>query len=324
MGGMMKRRRNWWAAAGVTVAMVAAGTCAAQGNDKPMVAPTPSWVKAVEPAAAGAPDDSGPVRLLLNDQQVMLVAGKQTAFTAIAMKIQTPQGLAAGNISLPWRPDSSTLTVHKLRIHRGTQVIDVLATQSFTTVRREANLENAVLDGVLTANIQPEGLQVGDVLEFAFSVTSSDPTLKGHVEQIGGGWNEVPIARAHLRVEWPNDLPVQVRTTEGMPPLRRIKGAATTSVEITAENMQPLVPPKAAPPRFSKLRLIAFSDYKDWAQVSALMAPLYAQAAAIPPDGSLQAEIAKIRAASPDPKARAEAALQLVENRVRYVALALN
>ncbi len=291
---------------------------------KAIVAPAPAWVKPVATPVAAGPDDGAPIRLLLNDQQAMLTPGKDTLYTAITMKIQTPQGLSAGNISLPWRPDSSILTVHRLLIHRGSQVIDVLAKgQGFTVVRRESNLENAVLDGVLTANIQPEGLQVGDVLELAASVTSSDPTLKDHVEQIGGGWNGMPIARAHLRMTWPNAVPVRVRTTEGLPQPRREKDGSATSIEVTADDVQPLPPPKGAPSRFSKLRLVEVSDYKDWAEVSALMAPLYSRAATLAPDSPLRAEIASIRAASTDPRVRAEAALRLVQDQVRYVALAM-
>ena len=81
-------------------------------------------------------------------------------------------------------PISDTFVVHKLLILRGYQVIDVLKTQSFTVVRREPNMEAAMLDGVLTGNIQPEGLQVGDILDFAISMTSRDPTLKGHAQQV--------------------------------------------------------------------------------------------------------------------------------------------
>jgi hypothetical protein len=51
-----------------------------------------------------------------------------------------------------------------------TKSIDVLGSgQTFTTLRREQNLEQAVLDGVLTANLNSEDLQVGDILEVAYT-----------------------------------------------------------------------------------------------------------------------------------------------------------
>lgn len=146
--------------------------------DKPLIAPPPAWVRPAATPAAAAPADDAPIRILLSDQQIAFDAGRQTVYSATVLAIQTPQGLAAGNISLPWRPDTDILTVHALRIHRGDTVIDVLASgQTFTVVRREANLESAMLDGVLTANIQPEGLQVGDRLEIATSLSSADPDI---------------------------------------------------------------------------------------------------------------------------------------------------
>jgi tetratricopeptide (TPR) repeat protein len=51
------------------------------------------------------------------------------------------------------------------------------------------------------------------------------------------------------------------------------------------------------------------------------MAPLYEKAAAIPAQGPLRSELERIQSLSPDPKVRTEAALALVQDRVRYVAL---
>ena len=250
--------------------------------------------------------------------------GRQTVYSETSLKIQTPQGLAAGNISLPWHPETDVLTVHKLLIRRGSQTIDVLKSgQTFTVLRREQNLESATLDGVLTANIQPEGLQVGDTLEFAASVSSSDPTLKGHVEQIAGAWNGFPIRRAHLRMQWPTSLAARLRQTASLPVLKPTKTGGTSIVELSLENVEPIIPPKGAPLRYRIGRLVEVTDFASWADLGALMAPLYDKAAVIPAQGALRLELERIQNLSPDPKVRTEAALALVQDRVRYVALAM-
>jgi hypothetical protein len=177
----------------------------AQAADKPLFGPVPAWVRPVAPPAELKADEA-PVRILLVDQQHLLEPGRQVLYSAFAFRIQTPQGLSAGNLSFPWRPESDEFTVHKLIIRRNGQAIDVLASgQTFTVVRREVDLESAMLDGVLTANIQPEGLQVGDVVEFAASLTSSDPVMKGHVEQIAATWtglrSDVRICASYGRTQ---------------------------------------------------------------------------------------------------------------------------
>jgi tetratricopeptide (TPR) repeat protein len=298
------------------------GAQAAHAVDKPVIAPPPAWVKPVAVPAAPAKPDEAAVHILLSDQQVSLEPGKRIIYSHSALKVQTSQGLGVGNISLPWNPETDILTVHKLVIRRGDTLIDILASgQTFTVARREQNMESATLDGVLTANIQPEGLEVGDVLETEFSIETSDPVLRGHVEQAGAAWNLLPVQQAHFSARWPSSMKVATRATAGLPALKPVKQGALTTLDLSLANLEPLPTPNGAPLRYRIGRLVEISDFGSWADAAALEAPLYAKASVIPVKGPLRDELEKIRAASTDPKARTEATLVLVQQRVRYVAL---
>jgi tetratricopeptide (TPR) repeat protein len=309
------------------IAALLACTClsgVADAAEAPVMAPVPAWVKPVMVSIDTVAPDDAPVRLLLSDQQVSLAHLGQTVYSHVAYRIQTPQGLPAGNVAFAWRPDTDTLTVHSLVIHRGPQVIDVLASgQTFTVVRRETNLEIATLDGVLTATLQPEGLQVGDTVEFEASIVSRDPVLKGHVEQFAGAWNDYPVSQAHLRISWPDEIAVRIRATAALPRVKTTKASHVTTVELSLASLNPIVPPKGAPLRYRMGRLVELTDFASWADLAALMSPLYASAAVLPTQGPLRVELERIRSASADPKTRAEAVLALVQDRVRYVALAI-
>ncbi len=284
----------------------------------------PAWVKQVDPGVSPPIRDQAAVHVLFQDQQVDLQPGHVTRYNESVVRIQTPQGLSGGTVAFAWNPDTQSPSVHRLVIRRGDKVIDAMANQTFTVVRRESNLENAVLDGVLTATIQPEGLQVGDVVDLAMSITESDPALQNHVENIGGGWNMAPIDRAHLWVRWPAAVKMQVRSTTGLPALKVDRKGSMSSVEVSLDNLSPLPIPKGAPPRYALMRIAEMSDFTSWADLVRLMAPLYQKAEALPSDGALRKEIATIAASSADPKARAAAALALVQDRVRYVFLGMN
>ncbi len=323
MRGVMGRALGSVSAAALLA--VTAAVSPAWASDKLTVAPPAAWIVPVAAPADDGKSGDVPLKLLLRDEQVDLQPGKVTRYFESVFKVQTPQGLSAGAVAFAWNPDTQTPVVHKLQIRRGTQVIDVLGSgQTFTVLRRETNLENAVLDGQLTASIQPEGLQVGDVVDFSLSIATSDPAMGDHVEHAGAAWNGVPIERAHLRAQWPSSVTMRIQPDGGLATPKVVRKGALSSIELSADNVEPLVLPKGAPMRYQYGRLIELSDMPSWSGVVTLLAPLYAKAETLPANSAVQAEIAKIKAASPDPKARAEAALALVQDRVRYVFLGMN
>jgi tetratricopeptide (TPR) repeat protein len=308
------------------VMLVAAAVSAssAVAAEKLSIGQPATWVR---PLAAPADEkaDGLPIKLLLQDEQYDLQPGRQSRYSESVYRIQAPQGLASGAIALAWDPATQAVTVHKLQVRRGTQVIDVLASgQSFTVVRRESNLEYATIDGILTATLQPEGLQVGDAIDFAATVVSSDPAVGQHVEQLAAGWNGIPVSHAHMRAQWPAATNLRLRATGGLPLPKPVRKNGLTSIELSLDNLQPLVPPKGAPMRYQYGRLIEMTDLTSWSDLAAIEAPLYAKAATVAPNGALHGEIARIAASTTDPIKRAEAALALVQDRIRYVALFLN
>ena len=282
----------------------------------------PAWVIPQTIPEAPAKSQDNPAVILLHDQQAMLEPGKISSYTELAFKIQKPEGLAAGNISLPWNPATDTVTVNKLEIHRGNQVIDVLAGgQTFTTMRRESNLDLAMLDGILTANIQPEGLQQGDVVVLATTTEHVDPVLKGHVEANFAAWASGQITLAHARLGWPSTLDLTVRKNGELPAPQQAVRDGRNIYELKMRDVEPVIAPKGAPVRYQIGRLGEATDFRSWAEAAQLMMPLYREASAIPATGPLRDEVEKIRKSSADPKTRAEQALQLVQQRTRYVAL---
>lgn len=312
-----------WTLAVAAVAAAGVSGAAFAQEQQVRLGPPAAWVQPAGEIRTDAPDDGAAVRFLLMDTQLHFGPEGASSYAETAMRIQTPQGLQAmSTVSLPWDPALGGVTVHKLQVIRGKAVIDLLAKQKFTVLRRESNLEAQELDGVLTAVLQPEDLRVGDVVDMAFTLTIKDPALAGHVQ-----WGIAPpnIAIDDLRLKASADQRAfSWRAGEGIDGLKAGVTSEGRLVSASMKNVQPVLPVQGAPSRFNWGRFVQFSDFKSWAEVSAVMAPLYAKASTLGPSSPLQAEIAKIKAASPDPKARAEAALALVQDQVRYLALSMD
>jgi tetratricopeptide (TPR) repeat protein len=312
---------------GAAIALSAlAWTACCMAADQPQYGPASSWVQPTPlPKDGGAATDAA-FSFVLTDWQLNFSATADETYVNNVMRIQTPQGLQAlGTLTIPWDPATSVLTVHRLHVIRGTQVIDVLANgQTFTVLRRENSLEYATLNGILTAVIQPAGLEVGDIVDLAFSIRHSDPVLNGESERFVAGWPTLPVAHLRFRVAWPAGMAMRWKASDAALNLKETRHGDTTEVSAAVDDLQPVPVPAGAPARYQLRRWVEFSDINSWAQVAAPLAPLYVRAAALASQSPLNTEVARIRAASPDPGARALAALALVQDQVRYVFLAMN
>jgi hypothetical protein len=162
-----------------------------------------------------SPATEAPARSLLKNFQINFTATKAEIFSEAFVRIQTPQGLQAlGNIVLPWKPDTDVLTIHRFRLLRGKAVIDILANgQKFEVLRRENNLEYAALDGVLTAALQPAGMEVGDVLDLAFTLKREYRTVQAPEFVLVGLVESPPAERIDVRAVWDKSVPLKWRAS---------------------------------------------------------------------------------------------------------------
>jgi hypothetical protein len=298
-------------------AVVAASKDVQYGKAPAWVIPPPSVTSTTSPAGA-------PLRVEYQDFQIRSGTDGEEIYSAWRLRVLKPEGLAVGNVSLTWNPEAGDATVHHLRVLREGATVDVLAGTPFEVLRREGFLENAALNGHLTAVLQVPGLQVGDVLEFAATVRQKDLTLGDH--SFGGAQlpiNGVPGA-FRARLLWPAARRLTWRAPGAVPALQETLRDGQKEVIYELRDPDGVILPAGAPERFSRHRFLEYSDFGSWRELAARLWPLYEKASALPSTSALRAEISRIAAASSDPARRAEAALQLVQERIRYVYVGLD
>jgi hypothetical protein len=303
-----------------------ASAVAAQGASAPAednvvdTGPIPAWVVVSDPLPV--PETArGPVFMRRQIVEIHLDQNGQRSFSSVLMRLLDANALPAGNISIAWNPAAGKPIVHALKVYRNGVARDVLATTKFTILRREDRLEAAMLDGMLTATLKVPDLRVGDDLELVYSVPTQDPTLRDRNAGFLILAPTPPPGRYALRLSWDKGQEPTVRPTADMAGLV-VKGER--SIAYSADTPPTLNPPKDAPGRYNWQRLIEYSDFADWRSVSARISPLFTKAAAIPSTSPLKQEAAAIAASTVDPMARAQAALKLVQQQVRYVYVGLN
>ncbi|PAX06404.1 DUF3857 domain-containing protein [Sphingomonas lenta] len=300
--------------------MLASVSGAAIAGDKPLIQPAPAWVEPAPPIETAKLTGDSPVLVTL-DHQDKIEGDAAWSYADVATRLATPDLVTrSGTLNLPWNPAKGDLIVHRVEIHRGAQVIDVLGTgKQFEVLRREQGMEQLQLDGQLTASMTIDGLQVGDVLRVAASVTRKEQAFAGKT-QTAVLLPQAPLRAgfARARVLWPRAEEVRWKAyLDGAKPVEAEAGGYR---ELTIAGLSPKAAdlPADAPARFHRPPLLEASSFPDWAAVSRTMAPLYATKGAISPGSPLAAEVARIATATTDPTRRAAAALELVQEKVRY------
>ena len=264
------------------------------------------------------------MRVGYSDVQVRMGPGGYEIYMTNRLKVLKPEGLAIGNITNTWNPSTDDLTVNELKILRGGQVIDVLQSTKFQVIQRENQLEYSMLDGALTANLQIPGLQVGDEIELAATIRRQSAIFEGRSFNMTVFPPNASQGVYRFRLVWSDPQSPQWKLSPdlGQPVLSQ----HGPQHELTSELMNPksVVVADDAPARLNVRRLIEFSGFSSWAEVSNLLSPLFDKASTLTSGSAARAEVAKIAASTTDPIARAEAALTLVQDRVRYVYVGMN
>lgn len=296
---------------------------AAFAGETPLYQAPPAWVEAanLQQAVAAA---KGP--LLIHDTQVRTENGTVTTYADLALTIDSPQALTQlGTLTAQWLPEQGDLVVHRAALVRDGAEIDLLKQSKFTVLRREQELEQRTLTGVLTATMPVTGARIGDVVRLTFSVSVRDKALAGHVQ----GHNFLPFMPlapgvGRLRLSWPQDESIRVAGGPRFALPNPLTKAGYRQLDIGLNHTKSEEMPADAPGRFRSEPVVALTSFADWPQVSRTMEPLFATAGTIAPDGPIAAEVARIMRETSDPRERAAAALRLVQERIAYLADGMN
>ncbi len=280
----------------------------------------PDWAVVSDPLPV--PDNARGIAFFRSqDSEVHLDKDGQSNFLSFRVKVLQSNALQLGNVAITWNPAASAPIVHWLRVYRDGAARDILKETKFEVLRREDNLEQSMLSGILTAVLRVPDLRVGDELEFAYTTRQQDQTMGSDSFGILYLADSPPPGRFRLRLSWDDGQKPGVLLSPGLTPMAHDEANA---VDIVADMPGPADPPKDAPPRYNWQRIAEYSDFASWQAVSSRFAPLFAKAATLKKDSPIKHEAAKIAAAHPDAMGRAAAALTLVEQQVRYIYVGLN
>ncbi|GAA0475016.1 hypothetical protein GCM10009096_15780 [Parasphingorhabdus litoris] len=296
----------------------------AQASADPKFAKPGEWMEVADLDQILEDNAGSEAVLVILDQQRQLEVGKVSSYRDVAIRIDSAKTMSQMmTLFRPiWHPDKGDLTIHRYEIIRGNEIIDLTSIDGiFDVIRREKDLERQQVNGMLTAISQIEDLQLNDIVRMSFTVTNQNKALAGRVQSSGGFvTSTIKIDFSRQVVRWPSKMKVQWRgSKDEIVPEQKDDGTWTSlSFDHRPKELDYKIP-KNAPPRFKQKSYFEVASFTSWEDVSRVNAALYPQNDGIVKNGDLNREIQAIAKRTQDKQERMALALQLVQDKVRYL-----
>ena len=300
-------------------------SAAADTADPVSVGPMPDWADRIP---LPDDDDNAPTQLpvgtryLLIDHQVHHGDPGVEAFAHVAKKIVSHQGVQEGaELSFDVDPSYQQLILHTIQIHRGTNILNRLDRSNMKVLQRERDLERQIYDGALSVVQFLEDVRVGDVIEYSYTLRGTNPVFDDHyVDAIATQW-QVPVGRNRVRVLWPSNRTLQIKPHGSTltPSIRKV--GDQTEYVWDEMHVPAIVSEGDLPTWYQPFAWLQLSEFTDWGDVARWSNHLNRRPATLSTE--LQEKVNEWRAQSSDKEDQVLAALEFVEDDIRYLGIEL-
>ncbi len=281
-----------------------------------LVEPPPSWITSLTEGTAPVPAGSG-MHYGLTDHQVKIEHDRSIDYWHVIRVVDEAGGLGtAAQIQAWFDPSYQTLVMHKLEIVRAGTRINKLDPKKIELLHRETQLDYRMYDGLVTASIVLDDVRVGDRIEYSYSIRGSNPVFGDKF--VTSAWVKQQIGPASLyrmRILAPESREIHYMAGPEMQVTSSIT-AGQREILFTQTSVPQLIIDPLAPETIYLADQIQISEFDDWASVAHWGTSLFEISGTISEE--LRQRANSIRAATTTPEERLRAALEFVQNDVRY------
>ena len=291
------------------------------------VRPPSSWVRANAPdlnrkneAGKLSGTATGSSSILLDDYQIRVSDQGAERYYHYAQRIETTAGLNdLSQLKFYFEPSYQQLTIHSIRVYRGQSTIDALKPSEIKIIQKEDQLDQQLYNGTLAALIFINDLRVGDVVDYAYTVSGENPVLGGRFADRIYLAEGQAAQRLIVRVVWPTHRSLEIkRQHTSLDPAIQAAGDET---EYLWDRLDaPAVEREDSTPGWvERFPAVDLTEFKNWADVVQWALPLFKVSLTSPPQ--LEAKVQGWKAQFQTPEERLIAALRFVQDEVRYLGI---
>lgn len=295
-------------------------------EEKILTAPVPDWVaQVVIPKADKIPSDKvqNGVFYLLVDSQIRVDDKREfDHYFRMAEFIVNPEGVdQSSQINIDYDPGYQKLVLHSLNVIRKGEVINRLNSARMEFIQREEELGELIYNGKITLNILLADIRVGDIVEYSYSSEGMNPVYQGVFAYSSSlNWS-VPLQSHFLRILWGKSTPLQYSIVNSSLEVKQRELGASREYLIQENNIEPIKPNDRIPSWYNPWGSVYFSELDSWTEVATWGRGLYRDVVKV--DGEIGKLVADIKQNYKGKKAQISAALQFVQDDIRYLGIEL-
>ncbi|HEY3915295.1 MAG TPA: DUF3857 domain-containing protein [Verrucomicrobiae bacterium] len=300
-------------------AILIARNAAFADNGKPSVGPPSKWVtplRAEGPFNLLPADPSLDSRWVLIERQIN--AQNDEEFVRRVRQVLTPNGADRDSrISIDYDPGCQAITLHWLKIWRGTNSLNRLDPGRFQLGPPAFDAGDFLFSSEKTATIILDDIRPGDIIDYAYSLDGSNPALNGaFVGRVGLQYNE-PVDRLVTRLLWPSTRKLYIQNHNSSVVPTTVNKTNIVEFVWNSMNVPALHFQAGTPSWYNPYPWVELSEFQKWSDVNRWALGLFNTSAT---STILSQEMAvKITGWKnlPTQEERAAAALQFVQRQVR-------
>ncbi|MEA2204483.1 MAG: hypothetical protein QOE77_1259 [Blastocatellia bacterium] len=289
-----------------------------------VVKPPAAWVRTSDveiERRSAANAATGSTTLVLDDNEIRISKASVERYYHYALRIENTAGLDdVSQLKFYFEPSYQQLAIHFIRIQRGGEIIQALKPAEIKTIQQEEELNQQLYNGTFASIVFMNDLRVGDVVDYAYTVSGDNPVLGGRFADRIYLADSRPAQTLRVRVLWPAGRTLNLRNinTEIKPV---IQNAGEETEYLWERNDVPAVQREDSTPGWAEpFPAVDLSEFAQWSDVITWALPLYKIP---PPSNELAVKVAKWKSELSTDEGRALAAVRFVQDEVRYLGIEL-
>jgi len=281
------------------------------------IGPTDGWVKPQffdRQAAANLPDASDDEHWLLWERQINVP--QNATFSHSIRQILTSAGVQKdATLKIDFNPSYQALTLHWVHVWRGGEPLDRLDAKQVKIVQQERDIDEYLLNGEKSAVLVLDDVRIGDIIDYAYSLTGTNPVLGGQFCDDFPVQLAQPAERLFTRLLWPvqRHLYVKDHGCTGQPAVVPGKELMEYKWDVRQAPGMPLE--DSLPAWYDPQPWVQLSEFKTWAEVNQWATALFTVDASCSPE--LASQIAAWKQIGGQEQ-QVLTVLQFVQEQVRY------